>query len=187
MTSKYNVAIVGVSSVVGEAVLSLLAERDFPLGTLYALDSTDTETGRVEFRDGYVQLRNVADFDFSQAHLAFFCAGEEIAARHVPRAVAAGCIVIDDSAQFRYEEDVPLVVPEVNAEAIGQYRRRGIIANPNSCVTLLLVALKGIYDVVGVERINVVTFQAVSGTGKMAMDELATQTMSIFNMKRITS
>jgi aspartate-semialdehyde dehydrogenase len=187
MSSKYNVAIVGVSSVVGEAVLSLLAERDFPLRALYALDSTDIETGRVEFRDSYVPVRNVADFDFSQVQLAFFCAGEELAAQHVPRAAAAGCIVIDDSAQFRYEEDVPLVVPEVNAEAIGQYRRRGIIANPNSCVTLLLVALKGIYDAVGVERINVTTFQAVSGMGKMAMDELATQTMSIFNMKEIST
>ena len=187
MTTKYNVAIVGVSSVVGEALLSLLAERDFPLGTLYAVDSTDNEAGRVEFRDGYVPVRNVADFDFSQVQLAFFCAGEELAALHVPRAAAAGCVVIDDSAQFRYEEDVPLVVPEVNVEAIAQYRQRGIIANPNSCVSLLLVALKGIYDAVGIERINVVTFQAVSGTGQMAMDELATQTMSIFNMKGVSS
>ena len=187
MTTKYNVAIVGVSSVVGEAVLTLLAERDFPLGTLYALDATGIDAGRVEFRDGYVSVRNVADFDFSQAQLAFFCAGEELAAQYVPRAAAAGCVVIDDSAQFRFEEDVPLVVPEVNAEAISQYRRRGIIANPNSCVTLLLVALKGIYDAAGIERINVVTFQAVSGTGKMAMDELAAQTMSIFNMKGVSS
>ena len=109
MTSKYNVAIVGVGGVVGEAVLSLLADRDFPLGTLYALDAAVIEAGRVEFRDGYVPVRNVADFDFSQAQLAFFCAGEALAAQHVPRAAAAGCVVIDDSAQFRYEEDVPLV------------------------------------------------------------------------------
>ena len=141
MSSKYNVAIVGVSSVVGEAVLSLLAERDFPLRALYALDSTDIETGRVEFRDSYVPVRNVADFDFSQVQLAFFCAGEELAAQHVPRAAAAGCIVIDDSAQFRYEEDVPLVVPEVNAEAIGQYRRRGIIFEESNDQGMLVEAL----------------------------------------------
>lgn len=187
MPAKYNVAVVGVTSVVGEAVLSLLAERDFPVETLYAVDSTAAAGGRVEFRDTYVQLQNVADFDFSQVQLAFFCAAEEIAALHVPRAVAAGCVAIDDSAQFRYEEDVPLVVPEVNVHALGHYRRRRIVANPNSCVTLLLVALKGIYDAVGVERINVATYQAVSGTGKMAMDELATQTMSIFNMKEVAS
>jgi aspartate-semialdehyde dehydrogenase len=187
MSPKYNVAIVGVASVVGEAVLSMLAERDFPLRTLYALDATEGEVGRMEFRDSYVPVRNVVDFDFSQAQLAFFCAGKDVAARHGPRAAAAGCVVIDDSAQFRYEEDVPLVVPEVNVQAIGQYRRRGIIANPNSCVTSLLVALKGIYDAVGIERMNVVTFQAVSGTGKMAVDELAAQTMSIFNMKEVAS
>lgn len=187
MSAKYNVAIVGVSSAVGETALSLLAERNFPVDTLHALDIKDAEGGRVEFREGYIRLRNEADFDFSQVHIALFCADEEIAALHVPRATAAGCIVIDDSAQFRQEEDVPLVVPEVNAHAIAHYRKRRIIANPSSCVTLLLVALKAIYDAVGIKRINVATYQAVSGSGKGAMDELATQTTSMFNMKGITS
>ena len=167
--------------------MSLLLERDFPLGTLYAVDSAEAEVGRVEFRDGYLQVQSVTDFDFSRVQLAIFCAGEEIAARHVPRAAAAGCLVIDDSEQFRYEQDIPLVVPEVNVAALGQIRRRGIVANPDSCVTSLLVALKPIYDAVGIERINVATYQAVSGMGKAAMDELATQTMSIFNMKEVTS
>lgn len=187
MPARYNVAIVGVTSAVGEAVLSLLMERDFPVGTLFAVDSPDIAAGRVEFRESYVRLQVLDDFDFSQAHLAFFCAGEEIAALHAPRAAAAGCIVIDDSAQFRYEADVPLVVPEVNAPAIAAYAKRGIIASPGSCATLLLVALKAIYDAVGIERINVATYQAVSGTGKAAMDELATQTTSLFNMKGITN
>ena len=185
MSSKYNVAIVGTSSVVGEAVLSLLAERDFPCGTLFALESDESDVGRVEFRDAYIQVRSIADFDFAQAHLAFFCAGEEISAEFVPLAVNAGCIVIDDSAQFRFEVDVPLVVSEVNAHALSDVHRRGIVANPNSCVTSMLVALKGIYDAVGIKRINVATYQAVSGTGKEGIDELAAQAMSIFNMKEI--
>jgi len=187
MSAKYNVAIVGITSVVGETVLSLLTEREFPVANLYALDSTGSAGGRMEFRDTYVRLQNVADFDFSQAHLAFFCAGEGSAALHAPRAAAAGCIVIDDSAQFRDEADVPLAVPEVNAHVIADYRKRRIIANPNSCVTLLLTALKAIHDAAGIERINVATYQAVSGTGKAAMDELAEQTTSIFNMKGVTS
>jgi aspartate-semialdehyde dehydrogenase len=187
MPSKYNVAVVGVTSVVGEALLSLLAERNFPIETLHALDCAEAELDRVEFRDGYVPVRDVGDFDFAQTQLAFFCAGEELAARHVPRAAEAGCIVIDDSTQFRGKEGVPLVAPEVNAHAIAHYRRRRIIANPNSCTTMLLVALKGIYDAAGIERLDVATYQAVSGMGKAAMDELAAQTMSIFNMKEVVS
>ncbi|MEJ2553828.1 MAG: aspartate-semialdehyde dehydrogenase [Gammaproteobacteria bacterium] len=186
MPSKYNVAVVGVTSVVGEALLSLLAERNFPIETLHALDCAEAELDRVEFRDGYVPVRDVGDFDFAQTQLAFFCAGEELAARHVPRAAEAGCIVIDDSTQFRGKEGVPLVAPEVNAHAIAHYRRR-IIANPNSCTTMLLVALKGIYDAAGIERLDVATYQAVSGMGKAAMDELAAQTVSIFNMKEVVS
>ena len=184
--ARYNVAIVGVASVVGETILSLLVERDFPIDTLYAVDSVEATNGRVEFRDTYIQLQNIVDFDFSRVNLAFFCVEEETAAQYVPKAVAAGCVVIDDSAQFRYQVDVPLVVPEVNPQAIGRYNERRIIANPNSCATMLLMALKGIYDAAGIERINVATYQAVSGAGKMAMDELASQTMSIFNMKAVT-
>ena len=187
MPAKINVAIAGITSAVGEAALSLLTERDFPIAKLYALDVADAVGGRVEFKEGYVRVQNMADFDFSQADIAFFCVGEEIAAVHVPRATASGCIVVDDSAQFRYEEDVPLIVPEVNAAAIANYRKRRIIANPSSCVTILLVALKAIHDAVGIERINVATYQAVSGSGKAGMDELATQTTSLLNMKGIIS
>jgi len=187
MPAKYNVAIVGTASVVGETLLALLAEREFPVATLYPLESAQYAGGRVEFGDAYVQVRDVAAFDFAQAHLAFFCAGEEIAALHVPRAAAAGCVVIDDSAQFRQVEDVPLVVPEVNGHVLAAYTRRGIIANPNSCVTSLLLVLKAIYDAAGIERLNVATYQAVSGNGKMAIDELASQTMAIFNMKPVAT
>ena len=187
MSVRYDVAVVGVASVVGETVLSLLDERGFPVGTLWALDDSDSSESRVEFRGAYIPVRSLADFDFSQVALAFFCAGEDIAARYAPKAAAAGCIVIDDSAQFRNEDDVPLVVPEINANAVADYHRRRIIANPNGCATLLLTTLKKIYDQVGIERINVATYQAVSGTGRPGMDELAEQTMSIFNMKGIAN
>jgi len=187
MPDKYNVAIVGVTGAVGETALALLAERDFPVATVYALDGAEHAGGRVEFREGYVRIQDVAGFDFSQAQIGLFCVGEALAALHVPRAAAAGCIVIDDSAQFRYEQDVPLVVPEVNAPAIAEYVKRGIIANPNTCVTSLLVALKAIIDAVGVERINVATYQAVSGIDKKGVDELAGQAAALFNMKGITS
>ncbi len=187
MSGKFNVAVVGVTSAAGEVALTLLAERNFPVGTLYALDDERAAGGRVEFGDGYTRIQDVAKFDFSQARIALFFAGEKAAAVHVPRAAAAGCIVIDDSEQFRYEQDVPLVVPEVNAFAIAQYLSRRIIANPNSCVTSLLVALTAIHDAVSIERINVATYQAVSGSGKKGMDELAAQTTDLFNMKTITS
>jgi aspartate-semialdehyde dehydrogenase len=187
MPSAYNVAIVGITSAVGETILAMLAERDFPVATLFALDGLEGAGGRVEFNETYVRLQDVAAFDFSHAHIAFFCAGEQISTLHAPRAAAAGCIVIDDSAQFRYEADVPLVVPEVNASAVAAYKKRGIIANPNSCVTLLVVALKAIHDAVGIKRINVATYQAVSGMGKAGMDELATQATSLFNMKGVVS
>jgi len=185
MQNKYNVAVVGVSSAVGETALTLLGERDFPVATLFALDDAVHAGGRVEFRDGYVRVQDVAGFDFSQAQIALFFTNEVSAALHVPRA-AAGCMVIDDSAQFRYQQDVPLVVPEVNPADIAGYTQRGIIANPNSCVILLLTVLKSIIDAVGVERINVATYQAVSGSGKAGVDELAAQTTALFNMQGVS-
>jgi aspartate-semialdehyde dehydrogenase len=130
-------------------------------------------------------VQDLAGFDFSRADLALFSAGTTVSAEYAPKAAAAGCTVIDNSSQFRYQDDIPLVVPEVNAHAIGQYRARGIIANPNCSTIQLLVALKPIYDVAGIERINVATYQSVSGAGRQAVEELASQTASLLNGRPI--
>jgi aspartate-semialdehyde dehydrogenase len=130
-------------------------------------------------------VQDLADFDFSQAQIGLFSAGASISADYAPKAAAAGCVVIDNTSQFRYDDEIPLVVPEVNADKIADYRNRGIIANPNCSTIQMLVALKPIYDAVGIERINVATYQAVSGTGKEAIEELAAQTAALLNVKPI--
>lgn len=186
MSRKYRVAVAGVTTLVGESVLALLAERTFPLLELFALDLRQNALGRAEFNDSYLRVRDIAAFDFAQTDLAFFCGDESLAAEHAPRAAAAGCVVIDDSAQFRLDKDVPLVVPEVNADTLAHFRERRIIANPNTCVTLMSVALKPLHDAAGIERINVCTYQAVSGSGRTAVDELGNQAAAIFNMKPVT-
>lgn len=185
MNGQYRVAVAGVTTLVGETVLALLAERAFPLLELFALDLRENALGRAEFNSNYLRVRDVAAFDFSQADIAFFCGDEALAAEHAPRAAAAGCVVIDDSAQFRLDDDVPLVVPEVNPQTIGSFKKRRIIANPNTGVTLMSMALKPLHAAVGVERINVCTYQAVSGSGRGAVDELAGQAAAIFNMKPV--
>lgn len=185
MNKLLDVAVVGVSTLVGETLVSLLAERDFPLGKLYPLDSADEAGGRVEFKGSHLRVGDVARFDFSQAQLVFFCADTEISAAYVPRATAAGCVVIDDSGLFRMEPDVPLVVAEVNPAALAGWPARRIIANPNACTVLMLTALKPIYDAVGITRINVVTYQAVSGVGRAGLEELGRQTADLLNMRSI--
>jgi len=139
----------------------------------------------VEFKGGSLLVRDVETFDWKQAQIGLFSAGASVSARWAPIAAAAGCVVVDNTSCFRYEDDIPLVVPEVNPEAIAQYTRRGIIANPNCSTIQMLVALKPIHDAVGVERINVCTYQAVSGTGKQAIEELALQTTNLLNAKPI--
>ncbi len=124
-------------------------------------------------------------FDFSKAQIGLFSAGASISEKYAPIAAAAGCVVVDNTSQFRYDDDIPLVVPEVNPHAIANYKTRGIIANPNCSTIQMLVALKPIYDAVGIERINVATYQAVSGTGKEAIEELAVQTARLLNAKPI--
>jgi aspartate-semialdehyde dehydrogenase len=132
-----------------------------------------------------VPVGDLAEFDFSQAQVGLFSPGASVSAVYAPKAAAAGCVVVDNTSQFRYEDDIPLVVPEVNAHKIADYRNRGIIANPNCSTIQMLVALKPIYDAVGIERINVCTYQAVSGTGKEAIEELATQTAALLNGRPI--
>lgn len=185
MTKTYNVAVVGATGAVGEAMLEILEPRKFPVGKLYPLASARSAGSSVKFNGKDVVVQDLATFDFSQAQIGLFSAGGDVSAEYAPKAAAAGCVVIDNTAHFRYDDDIPLVVPEVNPHAIAQYKNRGIIANPNCSTIQMLVALKPIHDAVGIERINVATYQAVSGTGKEAIQELAEQTRALFNSQEI--
>ncbi len=181
MSKTYDVAVVGATGAVGETMLSILAERNFPVGQVYALASSRSAGKKVEFGDRLLTVQDLAGFDFSKVQIGLFSAGASISAEYAPKAAAAGCVVIDNTSQFRYDDDIPLVVPEVNPHAIADYRTHGIIANPNCSTIQLLVALKPIKNAVGIERINVATYQAVSGTGKEAIEELAGQTANLLN------
>ncbi len=185
MSKTYDVAVVGATGAVGEAMLSILEERNFPVGKVYALASSRSVGKRLTFKGATLKVEDLETFDFSKAQIGLFSPGASVSEIYAPKAAAAGCIVIDNTSQFRYDDDIPLVVPEVNPEKIADYKNRGIIANPNCSTIQMLVALKPIYDAVGIERINVCTYQAVSGTGKEAIEELATQTMNLLNMKPI--
>jgi aspartate-semialdehyde dehydrogenase len=181
MTRAFRVAVVGASGVVGETLIRVLEERDFPVAELFLLASERSLGRKLRFKNADLAVDNLATFDFRRAEIAFFSAGAAVSHEHAPRASAAGCIVIDNTSAFRYEEDVPLVVPEVNAEQIAQYANRGIIANPNCSTIQMVVALKPIYDVAGIERINVATYQAVSGAGRRAVEELAVQSAALLS------
>ena len=181
MSKKYNVAIVGATGAVGKTLLSILEQRKFPVDNLYLLASERSAGETMGFNNRSIRVENLADFDFSKADIGLFSAGGSISAEYAPKAGKAGCIVIDNTSHFRYEEDIPLVVPEVNPHAIAQYTNHNIIANPNCSTIQMLVALKPIQDKVGISRINVATYQSVSGTGKEAIDELAGQTAKLLN------
>ncbi len=181
MSKTVDVAVVGATGAVGETMLEILAERKFPVGKVYALASSRSAGKKVPFGDTYLTVQDLETFDFSTVQVGLFSPGASVSAVYAPRAAAAGCVVVDNTSQFRYDDDIPLVVPEVNPHAIAGYRNRGIIANPNCSTIQMLVALKPIQDAVGIERINVCTYQAVSGTGKEAIEELAGQTAQILN------
>jgi len=185
MSKTYDVAVVGATGAVGETMLSILAERKFPVGKVYALASERSVGKKVEFGDTRLTVENLADFDFTKVQIGLFSAGGSISAEFAPKAAAAGCVVIDNTSEFRYVDDIPLVVPEVNPHAIANYKTKGIIANPNCSTIQMLVALKPIQDAVGISRINVCTYQAVSGTGKNAIEELAGQTARLLNGKPV--
>jgi aspartate-semialdehyde dehydrogenase len=172
---KYNVAVVGATGLVGRTMLSILEECNFPINKIYALASSRSVGTRIPFKNSELIVGDLETFDFSLVQIGFFSSGASVSAIYAPKAVDAGCVVIDNTSQFRYEDDVPLVVSEVNPHAVSNYKNRGIIANPNCSTIQMLVALKPIYDVVGIERINVCTYQAVSGTGKKAVDVLRRQ------------
>ncbi len=185
MSETIDVAVVGATGAVGETMISILEERNFPVGTLYPLASQRSAGKTVAFRGKHLRVQDLAGFDFSQVRIALFSAGGSVSAEYAPRAAAAGCVVVDNTSHFRYEDDIPLVVPEVNAHALAGYRTRNIIANPNCSTIQMVVALKPIYDAAGIERVNVCTYQAVSGTGKQAIEELATQTASLLNARPV--
>ncbi|HET8808080.1 MAG TPA: aspartate-semialdehyde dehydrogenase [Methylophaga sp.] len=181
MTKQVDVAVVGATGAVGEAMLEILHQRNFPVGKVYALASERSAGSTVQFGNKSLIVEDLAEFDFSKVQVGLFSPGASVSEIYAPKAAAAGCVVIDNTSQFRYDDDVPLVVPEVNPHAIADYKKRGIIANPNCSTIQMLVALKPIYDAVGITRINVCTYQAVSGSGKPAMDELAKQTAALLN------
>ncbi|MCW8905456.1 aspartate-semialdehyde dehydrogenase [Sedimenticola sp.] len=182
---KVDVAIVGVTGVVGEAMLSILEQRKFPVGKIHVLASQRSAGKRVPFGEKHLVVKDLAEFDFSQVQVALFSAGAAVSAEYIPKAVDAGCICIDNTSQFRYDDEIPLVVPEVNPERIADYRQRGIIANPNCSTIQLLVALNPLHTAVGIERINVCTYQSVSGAGHKAIEELAGQTARLLNGQSI--
>ncbi|CEG57680.1 aspartate-semialdehyde dehydrogenase [Legionella fallonii] len=186
MSRRLNVAIVGATGAVGETFLTVLEERDFPVDTLYPLASSRSVGKTVTFRNQVLDVLDLAEFDFSKADIALFSAGGSVSKEYAPKAVAEGCIVIDNTSCFRYEDDIPLVVPEVNPHRIAEYTKRGIIANPNCSTIQMVVALKPLYDAAGIARINVATYQSVSGTGKKAISELITQVSDLLNGRPAT-
>jgi len=183
MSKLYNVAVVGATGAVGRTMLSILEQRKFPVDNLYLLASERSAGEKITFNNKQYMVENLADFDFSKADIGLFSPGASVSAVYAPKAGAAGCVVIDNTSQFRYQSDIPLVVPEVNAHALAQYTNHNIIANPNCSTIQMMVALKPIQQAVGIKRINVCTYQAVSGTGKKAIDELAGQTAKLLNGK----
>lgn len=185
MDKKVNIAVVGATGEVGGTMLSILEQRDFPAAEVHAVASSRSAGTRIEFRDEELVVRDLESFDFSGIAIALFSPGASVSADHAPRAAAAGAVVIDNTSQFRYDADVPLVVPEVNPDVMGQHVNRGIIANPNCSTIQMVMALKPVYDAAGIERVNVATYQAVSGKGKKAIEELEQQTIALFNGKPV--
>lgn len=176
----YKVAIVGATGSVGREILNILSERGFPAETVVALASKKSEGKEIEFGDDALTVQRLDSFDFAGVDISFFAAGSEISKDYVPKAAKAGSIVIDNSSLFRMDPDVPLIVPEVNADALEGYKKKNIIANPNCSTAQLAVALKPLHDAAKIKRVVISTYQSVSGAGKNAMDELFHQTKSVF-------
>jgi aspartate-semialdehyde dehydrogenase len=184
--SLFDVAIVGATGEVGNAMLAVLAERAFPIRQLYPISSERSAGKTLSFNGKNLTIQALNQFDFSKVQFALFSAGASISAQYAPIAASKGCIVIDNTSHFRYEADIPLVVPEVNPESLAQYQNRYIIANPNCSTIQMVVALKPIYDSVGIRRINVATYQSVSGSGRRALSELKQQTEAILQNQKFS-
>jgi aspartate-semialdehyde dehydrogenase len=180
---KYRVAVVGATGAVGNEMISILEERNFPVGELTLLASERSLGKELEFKGKSYPVQVLGEDSFEGIEIGLFSAGGSISQKFAPFAARAGCVVIDNTAAFRYEPDIPLVVPEVNPEKVAEYKTRGIIANPNCSTIQMVVALKPIHDAARIKRIVVSTYQSVSGTGKKAMDELIDQTRALLSFK----
>lgn len=181
----YSIAIVGATGLVGTTLLSLLEARPFPIKHLHLVASQQSAGKSLQFKNQTYQIEDLATFDFTQADIAFFCVGNALSAEYAPIAARAGCIVIDKSNCFRIDPDVPLLIPEVNLNAFADFKKKNIIASPNCNTIPIAVGLKPIYDAVGIKRINVSTYQSVSGTGKEAVSELMEQTRQLLANQEI--
>ncbi len=177
---SYRIAVVGATGNVWREMMNVLVERRFPVSEVHALASRRSIGTEVSFGDKTIKCQDLETFDFSRADICLMSAGSSVAKEWAPAIGAKGCVVIDNSSCWRYDQDVPLVVPEVNPEAIGGYRKKNIIANPNCSTAQLVVALKPLHDQAKIKRVVVATYQSVSGAGKEAMDELFTQTRAVF-------
>ena len=189
MSTKYNVAIAGATGNVGREIIQILEDINFPVDQLFLLASSRSKGQTIEFRGEQLIVEELAEFDFSKAHLGLFSPGGKISAEYAPKAAKAGCLVIDNTSYFRMKNDVPLIVPEVNASDLEDFfnneERSNIIANPNCSTIQMVVALKPLHDQAIINRVIVSTYQSVSGAGKDAMDELFNQTQNIYANKNI--
>lgn len=185
--TKHSIAVVGATGLVGATLLSLFEERRFPIDKIYMVASQQSVGKEIQFNGVGHPIHDLANFDFQKSTIAFFCVGTDLAAEFIPKATKAGNIVIDKSFFYRNHQDVPLIVPEVNITSLSDYKKLGIISNPNCNTIPICVALKPIYDRVGLLRVNVATYQSVSGTGKEAITELTEQTKQFLDHQIIES
>jgi aspartate-semialdehyde dehydrogenase len=181
MSRKYKIAVVGATGAVGQEMLSILAQRDFPASEVVALASRNSAGKEISFGDDdTLRVQDLATYDFKGTDIALFSPGAKVSAEYAPKAGAAGCVVIDNTSHFRMDPDVPLIVPEVNPQALAGYKKKNIIANPNCSTMQMVVALKPLHDAAKIRRVVVATYQSVSGAGKEAMDELFNQTRAVY-------
>jgi len=184
MSQKYNVAVVGATGAVGNEIIQILEQRDFPIDSLHLLASSKSKGKKIEYKDREIVVEDLAEFDFSKVHIGLFSPGGKISAEYAPKAAKTGCIVIDNTSHFRMQKNVPLIVPEVNANALEDFlqdeSRSNIISNPNCSTIQMVVALKPLHEKSIINRVVVSTYQAVSGAGKIGMDELFNQTKNIY-------
>ena len=184
MSQKYNIAVAGAPGAVGTEIIQILEQRDFPIDNLYLLASSKSKGKKIEFKGKEIIVEDLAEFDFKKAHIGLFSPGGKISAEYAPKAAKAGCIVIDNTSYFRMQKNVPLIVPEVNANALDEFfqdeNRTNIISNPNCSTIQMVAALKPLHEKSIINRVVVSTYQAVSGAGKTGMDELFNQTQNVY-------
>ena len=187
MSKKYNIAVVGATGVVGQMIVKILMEREFPINNLHLLASKKSDGKKINIGGKDFEVKVLEGFDFKNIDIAIFSAGSDISENYASVATKNNTIVIDNTSYFRYEENIPLIVPEVNSDKISQYKETGIIANPNCSTIQMLVAIKPIHDICKIKRINVCTYQAVSGTGNSAINELKDQIHAYVNNKKLVN